>query len=226
MNLKILTELDRLLKNNPSFLDNKKHFMEVINGTFDTTLKDIESTDILYLERVIDEAVLSRYFGKVWFPETKKYKYSGLSIIDEINDMNPEAVIDIGCGYNEFKGKIKKLIGIDPYNDKADLKVSIEEFKSDKKFDVAICLGSINFGSSQKIINEMKTVVDLVKDDGLIYFRVNPGKQHNSPESKWINFYDWDPVFISNVADALNCNIVKLRQDVGDRFYFVSRKNK
>lgn len=224
MNLKILTELNRLVKNNPKLLLDKNQFLQVINGTFAIELEYIENTDINYLEQVIDDAVLAGYFGKVWSPETKKYKYSGLSIIDEVNAMNPEAVIDIGCGYNEFKGKIKNLIGIDPYNCKADFKHSIETFSTDKQYDVAICLGSINFGGSQKIITEMKKVVSIVKDGGVMYFRVNPGEQHAAPEAKWINFYDWDPVFISNVANALGCELVMLRQDVGNRFYFVLRK--
>ena len=38
--------------------------------------------------------------------------------------MNPDNVVDIGCGFNEFKGKITNLIGIDPYNDKADIMYS------------------------------------------------------------------------------------------------------
>lgn len=224
MNLKILTELNRLVKNNPKLLLDADQFLQVINGTFAIELEHIDNTDINYLEQVIDDAVLAGYFGKVWYPETKKYKYSGLAIIDEVNAMNPDAVIDIGCGYNEFKGKIKNLIGIDPYNSKADFKHSIETFKTDTKYDVAICLGSINFGNSQKIIREMEKVVSLVKDGGYIYFRVNPGEQHTAPEARWINFYDWDPVFISNVASALNCELVTLRQDVGNRFYFVLRK--
>ena len=224
MNLKIITELNRLVKNNPKLLLDKNQFLQVINGTFAIELDNIDNTDINYLEKIVDDAVLAGYFGKVWYPETKKYKYSGLAIIDEVNAMNPESVIDIGCGYNEFKGKINNLIGIDPYNNKADIKSSIEDYETDTQFDVAICLGSINFGGSQKIIQEMEKVISLVKDGGYIYFRVNPGEQHSAPEARWINFYDWDPVFISNVANALNCELVMLRQDVGNRFYFVLRK--
>ena len=38
--------------------------------------------------------------------KTKKYKYSGLAIIDEVNNLKSKKVLDLGCGYNEFKGKI------------------------------------------------------------------------------------------------------------------------
>ena len=225
MNLKILNELDRILKNNPSLFTDKESMCQVINGVFNIELSSIDTTDVIALADNIDDAVLGQYFSKVWYPETKKFKYSGLSIIDEVNAMKPHAVIDIGCGYNEFKGKIDNLIGIDPYNEKADIKASALEYKTDTKYDVAICLGSINFGSTDKIISEMTSVANLVSNGGSMYFRVNPGKQHTALESKWINFYDWDPVFISNIADHLDCRLVTLRQDNNDRFYFVLKKN-
>jgi hypothetical protein len=225
MNFKILNELDRILKSNPSLISNKSKLCHVVNGVFNIELDSLIGDTIHDISKEIDSAVLSKYFSTVWQPETKKFKYSGLAIIDEVNAMNPGAVIDIGCGYNEFKGKIQNLIGIDPYNHRADVNASVLTYSSDKKYDVAICLGSINFGSSEKIIAEMTAAVNLVNTDGYLYFRVNPGRQHAAPESKWINFYDWDPVFISNVANYLNCEVVTLRQDNGDRFYFVLQKN-
>ena len=224
MNLKILHELDRILKNNPSLQANKHAYCQVVNGVFDIELKQIDNTEIHALAEQIDRAVLKNYFSRVWQPETKKFKYSGLAIIDEVNAMNPDNVIDIGCGYNEFKGKIKNLIGIDPYNDRADIDVHTLDYKPDIQFDVAICLGSINFGSSDKILAELENVVSMVKSGGMLYFRVNPGIQHDKPAAKWINFYDWDPVFISNAAQYLNCDVLTLRQDDNNRFYFVLRK--
>lgn len=224
MNLKILHELDRILKNNPSLQAKKHAYCQVVNGVFDIELKQIDNTEIHALAEQIDRAVLKNYFSKVWQPETKKFKYSGLAIVDEVNAMSPDNVIDIGCGYNEFKGKINNLIGIDPYNDRADIDVHTLDYKPDVQFDVAICLGSINFGSSDKILAELENVVGMVKSGGMLYFRVNPGIQHDKPAAKWINFYDWDPVFISNAAQYLNCDVLTLRQDDNNRFYFVLRK--
>lgn len=226
MNFKILNELDRILKTNPSLLDDRELFKQVINGTFDVDIEHLPTNNIGMIAALIDDHVLERYFGKIWQPETKKYKYSGLAIIDEINAMNPDAVIDIGCGYNEFKGKINNLYGIDPYNIRADEVTSLEEFVPLEKYNVAICFGSINFGSSEKIISEMTKAVSMVKPGGRLYFRVNPGEQHAAPESRWINFYDWDPVFISNIATTLGCSVETIRQDVGNRLYFVLNKDK
>jgi hypothetical protein len=224
MNLKVLNELDRILKHNPELYTNNQSLIQVINGAFNISLTSIDSNNITEIADVVDDAVLEQYFSRVWQSETKKFKYSGLSIIDEVNAMRPREVIDIGCGYNEFKGKIDNLTGIDPYNNRADIKTSVIDYKTDTKYDVAICLGSINFGSTDKIIEELTAVVNLTSPSGLIYFRVNPGRQHDAPESKWINFYDWDPVFISNIARYLDCRLVTLRQDTGDRFYFVLKK--
>ena len=174
MNLKILTELDRILKNNPALTHDTHAFCQVVNGVFDIELNQIDDTEIHALAEQIDRECLRNYFSNVWQAETKKYKYSGLSIIDEVNALKPRKVIDLGCGYNEFKGKIDNLIGVDPYNKKADITSSILGYKTSEKFDVAICLGSINFGSSDKIIAELASAVNLVTDGGLLYFRVNP----------------------------------------------------
>ena len=97
-----------------------------------------------YVE-AIDVACLHRYFSKYWENDIKKWKYSGLALIDEVNSLKPRAVLDVGCGYNEFRGKIDNLIGIDPYNDRADHEVGTLEYRTDQKFDVIMCLGSINF---------------------------------------------------------------------------------
>ena len=163
MNLKILNELDRILKRNPNLKLDKHSYCQVVNGVFDIELNQIDDIEIYALAEQIDRAVLKNYFGKVWQAETKKFKYSGLAIIDEVNAMNPDNVIDIGCGYNEFKGKIQNLTGIDPYNDRADISVHTLDYKPEVEYDVAICLGSINFGSSDKILGELENVVGMVK---------------------------------------------------------------
>ena len=115
MNLKILNELDRILKRNPALKTDKHAFCQVINGIFDIDLKKIDYSSgghgsMPELSTQIDKACLRKYFSEIWQPETKKFKYSGLAIIDEVNNLKPDNVIDIGCGYNEFKGKIKNHI--------------------------------------------------------------------------------------------------------------------
>ncbi len=106
MNNLIRTEVERLLNAHPKMLFDNTVLMNAINGTFNVQL-DVEFTDVETLTEAIDNAVLSHYFTKIWQPQIKKYKYSGLDIIDEVNALNPDLVLDIGCGYNEFRSKIK-----------------------------------------------------------------------------------------------------------------------
>jgi len=172
----------------------------------------------------IDDACLHKYFSKYWDNDMRKWKYSGVALVDEVNSLNPRAVLDVGCGYNEFKGKINNLIGIDPYNDQADFEVSTIEYKTDKKFDVILCLGSINFGSRDKIIAEVGRCVNLLTEGGTMFFRVNPGIQHDKPEAKWIEFFAWNVPFIIELADIYNLQILDIRDDTNQRKYFVYRK--
>jgi len=228
MNSKILSRLCDMFQASPQLMKDNVLLNQAVNGTFGVDIKDITFTNIVDLTNTIDYNVLKKYFTTVWQPITKKYKYSGLSIVDEVNNLKPLRVLDLGCGYNEFKGKIDNLIGIDPYNNKADIQSSILDYKSQEQFDVVISLGSINFGTVDKVYLELENAVSLTKQDGLLYFRVNPGEQHKAPEAQWIQFFNWTSEFIINSSSALNCSILKLEQEVnerGTRYYFVLRKN-
>lgn len=190
--------------------------------TFGVNVERCESIE-QYVE-AIDNACLHRYFSKYWDNDMKKWKHSGLELIDEVNGLKPRAVLDVGCGYNEFKGKINNLIGIDPYNDKADLEVSTLEYRTDQRFDVILCLGSVNFGNREKIIAEVGRCVSLLADGGTMFFRVNPGVQHDRPEADWIEFFAWNVPFIIELADIFNLKVLDIRDDTNQRKYFVYRK--
>jgi hypothetical protein len=148
----------------------------------------------------------------------------GLKLIDEVNNLNPKSVIDLGCGYNEFKGKIQNLIGLDPYNNNADIKCKILDFKKTEQYDVTIALGSINFGNTNKIFSELEKAVEITAPKGKLFFRVNPGNQHTPLESRWISFYHWDSNFIINCADYFNVDVLDIKTDRTDRIYFVWSK--
>ena len=172
----------------------------------------------------IDDACLHKYFSKYWDNDMKKWKYSGVQLIDEVNSLKPRAVLDVGCGYNEFKGRIDNLVGIDPYNDKADLQISTLEYKTAEKYDVILCLGSVNFGDRDKIVAEVGRCVNLLADNGTMFFRVNPGVQHDKPEADWIEFFGWNVPFIIELAEIYNLKILDIRDDTNQRKYFVYRK--
>lgn len=133
---------------------------------------------------------LNNYFSTVWKSNLDQYQYSGWTIADKIQ--SNERVLDVGCGFNEFKSRILNLVGIDPANDRADHRVSIEEFNTADRFDVALCLGSINFGNKLTIMNQIACVVNCLKPTARIYWRCNPGyADHGNEECKKIEFYPW-----------------------------------
>ena len=224
MNLKILNELERVIKTSPQTLRDPLKLRQLIQATFDVTIMDTSGT-LSELTNKIDEEILAKYFGEIWQPKTKQFKYSGLKIVDEINKLQPRSVLDLGCGYNEFKKQIPNLIGVDPYNKNADIQVPILNYKPEKKFDVVIVLGSINFGSTDKIFAELEHAVNLCAEGGTMFFRVNPGMKHEPPESEWIDFYHWDANFITNCASYFKVQMLDMRNDSNDRMYFVWRRS-
>ena len=163
--------------------------------------------------------IISEYFEKVWRPNTDQYKYSGWALLDKVGV--DDKVLDVGCGYNLFKQHLgERLTGIDPYNDAADHRVSIEDWESEDQYDVIFCLGSINFGSEDVILKQIEKVSTLVKTGGHIYWRQNPGlKDHKNEECKDIDFFDWS--FEKNIryADMFGFRVEMLAWDNGRRIY-------
>ena len=217
MNKKILGQL---LAHSQNDLD--KITQPYILETFGVEVKRCDTLEEYSI--AINDACLHKYFSKYWQNDMKKWKYSGLALIDEVNSLKPRAVLDVGCGYNEFKGKIDNLIGIDPYNDLADFKTGTLDYKTDEKFDVILCLGSVNFGNRDKIITEIKKCVELLANGGTMFFRVNPGVQHDKPEAKWIEFFAWNVPFIIELSNMFNLDILDIRDDTNQRKYFILRK--
>lgn len=159
------------------------------------------------------------YFENVWKPNIDQYYYSGWRILSQIKPR--DYVLDVGCGFNLFKQALgDRLVGIDPYNNAADKRVSIEEFNSNQKFDVILCLGSINFGDEETILKQIECVKSHCNADTRIFWRQNPGlKDHKNEECKDIDFFDWS--FEKNIryADMFGFRVEMLVWDNGRRIY-------
>ena len=102
MNRKIFAELVNKTNNDVS-----KVTSQLIKDTFDVDFDKTCKTLVDYTTG-IDEKCLHKYFQYHWEADMKKWKHSGLQLIDQVNDLNPRAVIDVGCGGNDFKNKILK----------------------------------------------------------------------------------------------------------------------
>lgn len=171
----------------------------------------------------MNQEYLNFYFGKVWKPGYDPKGKTGDQLLSKIKP--DEWVLDVGCGNNPFAGKIKTLVGIDPANDNAHVKTTIEDFESDIKFDVALCLGSINFGDDVVIEQQIAKVVSLLKPTARIYWRCNPGqKDHGNKECEQIEFYPWSFKRQISFADQFGFKILELAWDDNRIYSEWSRK--
>lgn len=177
----------------------------------------------------MNQDYLNEYFGNVWrnlpISEPLNYDHSGRYLVDKIS--SGEAVVDIGCGKNRFKQFIPNLIGVDPAFTEADYNMSLQEFSkvNDQLFDVALCLGSINFGDKDFVESQIQLVIDMLKPTARIYWRSNPGrKDHGTPESQNIEFYPWTFEEHIRLAEKFNFKIVDLRWETDNRRIYAEWK--
>jgi hypothetical protein len=132
-------------------------------------------------------------------------------------------VLDVGCGYHPFKGRIQNLIGIDPYNNQADYEVDILEYKvKPESHDVIIALGSINFNSKDEIEARFSHCVNLLKKDGKFYLRANPGITHKT--GPYVEIFPWTFEVVNEFAEKYNLKLDTFKKDANDRLYFVYTK--
>jgi SAM-dependent methyltransferase len=176
------------------------------------TLKDI--TDDL------SERYINRFFGEIWKPRTNDYDYTGWQLADEINALNPRSVLDVGCGYHPFKGRINNLVGIDPYNNCADYMVDILDYAG--SHDVVIALGSINFNSRDEIEARFAKCVDVLDQGGRFILRANPGITHKT--GPYVDIFPWSFEIVKEFADKYNLKLLEFKKDGNQRLYFSYQK--
>jgi SAM-dependent methyltransferase len=178
------------------------------------------------LREIVDdlsERYTHRFFAEIWKPRTGDYEHTGWSLVDEINALNPESVLDVGCGYHPFKGRIQNIVGIDPYNNCADYEVDILEYKvRSESHDVIIALGSINFNSRDDIEQRFSHCVDLLKSGGRFYLRANPGIPHKA--GPYVDIFPWTFEVVNEFAEKYDLKLDTFKRDANDRLYFVYTK--
>jgi len=189
-----------------------------LDVTFKGTIKEIVCD--------IDYRYLKYFFGSVWKPRTESFEFTGWEIVNQINSLNPKSVLDVGCGYNQFKNKIQNLIGIDPFNASADYMIDILDYNVDDKYDVIIVFGSINFNDYEEIDARMSKVFGLLSDGGKLFMRANPGKQHIVAEGAeydgpWVDVFPWSFEYAKEFANKYSVKLESFKQDNNDRLFFV-----
>jgi len=214
----IINELPWTSKRLEKFMHDIDHTFHSLDLEYKGTLEDFTNQ--------IDEKYMSRFWGgEIWKPRTDSYRFTGWNIVKEINDLNPKAVLDVGCGFNQFKQHIPNLIGIDKYNPAADYMVDILEFISKpESFDAIIVFGSINFYSYEWVAKRFVKVFELLSSGGKVFCRGNSFNPDKPQHDQWIDGYHWDFETAVRIAEENNIKLETWKQDSGDRFYFVFKK--
>jgi SAM-dependent methyltransferase len=174
------------------------------------------------LKAIVDdlsERYTDRFFREIWKPRTGDYDYTGWALAEEIASQDPQRVLDVGCGYHPFKGRIPNLIGIDPYNNCADYEVDILEYRTQHKHDYIIALGSINFNSQDEIEARFAHCVDLLAPGGRFYLRANPGIAHRT--GPYVDIFPWTFETANLFAEKYNLKLLTFKRDANDRLFFV-----
>ena len=99
--------------------------------------------------------------------------YTGLSLTDSVNAIDPKLVLDIGCGQNFYKNKIKNLVGIDIFGQDCDL--LFDYFDSDYcvKADAILVLGVLEYGTPQEVHQKLTRIKQNCHSDTQVFFRFN-----------------------------------------------------
>ena len=165
----------------------------------------------------LSERYIHRFFAEIWKPRTNDYDYTGWQLVEEINALAPRSVLDVGCGYHPFRGRISNLVGIDPYNNCADYMVDILDYVG--SHDVVLALGSINFNSRDEIEARFAKCVSILEPGGSFYLRANPGIAHKT--GPYVDIFPWTFEVVKEFAERYNLELKTFKKDSNDRLYFV-----
>ena len=168
----------------------------------------------------LSERYIDRFFGEIWKPRTNDYDYTGWGLVEQVNSLNPNSVLDVGCGYHPFKGRINNIVGIDPYNNCADYMVDVLDYVG--KHDVIIALGSINFNSKEEVESRFAKCVGMLSTGGRFILRANPGVSHLA--GPYVDIFPWSFEIVKEFADKYNLKLIEFKKDGHQRLYFSYEK--
>jgi hypothetical protein len=99
--------------------------------------------------------------------------YTGLSLVDSVNALDPALVLDVGCGQNFYKDKIKNLVGVDIFGSDCDVQLDYFNSDYDIKADVILVLGVLEYGSPELVLRKLQRIKQNCYAGTQIFFRFN-----------------------------------------------------
>lgn len=190
-----------------------------MNRVFDFIMNADEDAKAMFAHDVTT-LIYDVYYNRFWKEDTVSYSHSGAALADRVNEMQPESVLDIGCGENLFKGYVKNLTGIDPFNSYADQMVSLDQYALNNpeiKHDVIFALGSIECGERADIIHHFEIIDKMTKQGGYQFWRVNQERPiSNFPLLDLVEFYPWTEKFVQELAEFYGYEIKELCEETNE----------
>jgi ubiquinone/menaquinone biosynthesis C-methylase UbiE len=150
-----------------------------LDNRYDDWLEKYTRVDVGYDE----------YVGQFTF---NTRKYTGEWLLNEIKkDGEDVKVLDVGCGKNPFKGKVKNVIGVEPGTwGNADMQLNLDGawnlFKPNT-FDWVLAIGILHHHDTDDIHLMIKQLMDLVKPGGKVACLCKPFA--NDKEAPYL--YPW-----------------------------------
>lgn len=192
-----------------------------MNRVFDFIANADEDSKIMFAND-INSLITDMYYSKYWKDNSMSFERSGAHFHTEVNQLRPESVLDIGCGNNHFKDSIYDLVGIDPFNDKADFKKSLYQYHDEnkgKKFDVVLVLDSMNVGRKPTILQHFQMIDDMTKAGGYQFWRVSPQPEESEefPLVSLLDFFPWDEKFIRELAECYGYEVKELCEETNSK---------
>ena len=118
-------------------------------------------------------------------------KYTGQWLVDYIQQRDPNGlVLDVGCGSNPYKGRIKNLVGIEPgdWGSKDlqwDIMGHIYKYVEDNKWDWLLAIGPLNHGDTNEITEMLTTMHGCLKPGGKLVCLVKPANWAHLKVDPW-----------------------------------------
>jgi hypothetical protein len=158
---------------------------------------------------MIDQGLRLREYFKPprWKSSMTAFRKSGFALVDRISALQPKFVVDAGCGYNEFKGRISNCIGIDLVNPQADLVCEFVEAPiREGSIDVVMALGSVNFGDEENVLTDLSLLASWLSPGGKLFMRGNPGELL---EDSNIVVFPWSSEAVARLGTSLGLRVAE-----------------
>ena len=166
------------------------------------------------------------YFSTHWQPRWDNKKFSGWALLQKFH--SEDKILDIGCGTNPLKEKLgDQVYGIDPAFDQADEKISWEDYEPTQDFNVFLCLGSLNFGTTEEVETQLQKLSNMAKTGDRVYWRQNTfGNDHPWHEdSENVRFFAWSKDLNEHYCKKYNFTLKDIQDDAQNRLYAEWIKN-